>query len=245
MRRTDHSLLVGEGASSFAAMLGFKQEDLVTPAAREAWLTWKATLSNRDAWLSPNEIASDFGRAKWAGREEGSSETEAGAPAPNQSGGAPKVPFTFGTIYLGGLDAAGDLCAVTSTSGLSYKIPGRVGDTPVVGGGIYVDNAVGTAGATGRGEAVLQSCGGFYAVTRMEAGDTPAQACLASLKRIVDRTREPRLLDSKGRPTFNVTMYAVRKDGLVGAASIHEGYEYVCFEGSRVDIKRAEFLFAK
>ncbi len=245
MRRTDHSLLVGEGACRFAQMMGFKNEELLTPAGRQAWLEWKANLSTRDAWLAEGEDASDYGRARWAGRAEASTEEEAGAPKPNQSGGVPREPFTFGTIYMGGVDEAGDLCALTSTSGLSYKIAGRVGDTPVVGGGLYVDNQVGTAGATGRGEAVMQSCGSFYAVSRMEAGDSPEQACLAALKKIVDKTRQKRLLDAQGNLTFNVTMYAIRKDGAIGAASIHPGYEFVVFDGQNVTVRMAASLYSK
>ena len=252
MRRTDHSLLVGEGACRFAQMMGFRHEELLTPAGRQAWLEWKANLSPRDAWLAEGEGASDYGRALWAGRGAGSAseseQAESGAPksglGPNQSGGLPREPFTFGTIYLGGIDEAGDLCALTSTSGLSYKIAGRVGDTPVVGGGLYVDNEVGTAGATGRGEAVMQSCGSFYAVSRMEAGDSPEQACMAALKKIVDRTRQKRLRDEQGKLTFNVTMYAIRKDGAIGAASIHPGYEFVVFDGETVSVKVAASLYS-
>jgi N4-(beta-N-acetylglucosaminyl)-L-asparaginase len=143
---------------------------------------------------------------------------------------------------MGGLDLSGDLSALTSTSGLSYKISGRVGDTPIIGGGIYVDNAVGSAGATGRGEAVMQSCGGFHAVSRMESGDTPEAACLHVLRLIAERA-ESRLRDAQGRPTFNVTMYAIRKDGLLGAASIHPGYEFTCFDGTTVRTLKASSVY--
>ncbi|MFN9975689.1 MAG: isoaspartyl peptidase/L-asparaginase, partial [Phycisphaerae bacterium] len=108
----------------------------------------------------------------------------------------------------------------------SYKLAGRVGDTACVGAGCYTDNAVGSAGATGRGEAVMQSCGAFAIVDAMAAGLSPTDACLKVLKRIADNTKEKRLLDAKGRPGFNVTLYAVRKDGKYGSASMHEGYEF-------------------
>lgn len=251
MTRTDHTLLVGEGATRFAHMLGFPAEELLTPKGRQAWLDWKANLSPRDGWLAPGERASDFGRAKWAGKEGGPTESEAGhpsaasipsTPSPNTSNAAPDIPFTYGTIYMGGLDLSGDLSALTSTSGLSYKIAGRVGDTPIIGGGIYVNNNIGSAGATGRGEAVMQSCGGFHAVMRMESGDTPEQACLHVLRTIAERA-EPRLRDAKGRPSFNVTMYAIRKDGLIGAASIHPGYEYTCFDGAAVRKVKAASVY--
>ncbi len=237
LRRTDHTLLVGTGADKFARLVGFPEEDLLTPKSREAWLSWKAQLSERDAWLSDTDRATDFGTALWAGKAEGSA---SGGPE-----GAPRAPFTFGTIHTSGLDDEGNLFAVTSTSGLSYKLAGRVGDTPVAGAGLYVDNAVGSAGATGRGEAVLQNCGGYAAVAQMDSGKTPEEACLAVLKKIVDRTREKRLLDAKGRPNFNVTMYALRKDGLTGSASIHEGYQHVVQRGTHGVLRDSAFLFAK
>jgi len=237
LARTDHALLVGTGADKFARLVGFFEENLLTPKSREAWLAWKAQLSERDAWLSDTDRATDFGTALWAGKAEGGRGV---GPA-----GAPTVPFTFGTIHTSGLDAEGNLFAVTSTSGLSYKLAGRVGDTPIAGAGLYVDNAVGSAGATGRGEAVLQSCGGFAAVAQMDSGKTPEEACLAVLKKIVERTREKRLLNSKGRPNFNVTMYALRKDGLTGSASIHEGYQHAVQREAHGELRPSAFLFAK
>ncbi len=228
MRRTDHSLLVGEGALKFARLLGFKEEDLVTPRAREAYLTWKSELSERDAWVSRKDSASEFGVARWAGRAGGGSPE--GVPGPGRAGQASApatAPHTYGTIHVSGVDAAGDLWSVTSTSGLSYKLAGRAGDSPIVGAGLYTDNAVGSAGATGRGEAVMQVCGAHAVVTAMENGLSPEEACLHVLKRIADRTREKRLLDEKGRPRFNVTLYALRKDGVTGCASMHEGYEHI------------------
>lgn len=248
MRRTDHSLLVGEGATRFARLLGFPEENLLTEKAREAWLAWKAHLSERDAWVSQDEARSDFGRARWAGMTGNTptgSEPANPLPRPGESGGRPRVPFTFGTIHVSGLDAGGNLAAATSTSGLSYKIAGRVGDSGVVGAGTYCDNQVGSAGATGRGEAVLQSCGAFAVVERMRAGATPEEACLTVLERIAGCTRETRLLDASGRPTFNVTLYAVRRDGLAGAASMHAGYEYVVHSNGATRRLPAACLFAR
>lgn len=255
LRRTDHTLLVGEGAARFARALGFPEEQLLTDKARRAWLDWKATLSTRDGWLSAEELAGDagstFGQALWAGNVDPSknvavpSTTPSSTPAPGNSSTAPKVPFTYGTIHLSALDASGNLASITSTSGLSYKIAGRVGDTPIVGAGLYTDNAVGSAGATGRGEAVMQVCGASLVVSRMEAGDTPEAACLFTLKRIADRTRERRHLTAKGIPNFNVTLYALRKDGLTGSASMHQGYEHVVHADGAAQTHPCAFLFAK
>lgn len=245
LRRTDHTLLVGEGALRFARQVGYPEEDLLTTKARDAWLAWKAGLSTRDAWLSPDETASEFGRSRWAGHRD--NPTPGGPPAtprPGESGGSPSVPFTFGTVHLSGLDTNGDLFACTSTSGLSYKIPGRAGDSPVVGAGLYVENDVGSAGCTGRGEAALQSAAAFHTVLGMERGLSPVEAALETLRRIARNTREPRLLDAKGRPGFNVTVYALRKDGQVGAASMHPGYTYMKGVGGQPALEPCAVLFA-
>lgn len=245
LRRTDHALLVGEGALKFARALGFPEEQLLTDKARAAWLDWKANLSPRDGWLAPGERASDFGKARWAGNTDPSANQAVAPPAPGVSNRAPGVPFTYGTIHVSAIDPAGDLASVTSTSGLSYKIAGRVGDTPLVGAGLYTDNAVGSAGATGRGEATMQSCAAFAAVERMGRGMTPVEACQDVLRSIARHTREPRLLDERGLPTFNVTMYAVRKDGLVGSASMHQGYEHVVLDERGARLEPSAYVFPK
>lgn len=249
LRRTDHALLVGDGANRFARQCGFQEEDLLTPKARDAWLAWKAELSNRDGWISPTESASDFGKARWAGHVEnptpGGPPISSGTPRPGDSAGTPKAPFTFGTIHVSARDRHGDLCAATSTSGLSYKIPGRAGDSPIVGGGIFTDNGVGSAGCTGRGEAALQNCAAFSAVQHMESGLMPREACLAVLKRIAARTRETRLRRPDGAPAFNVTIYALRADGEAAAASMHEGYTYILQRGRETRVEPCAWLFEK
>lgn len=233
LRRTDHALLVGEGAARFARQCGFTEEDLVTPAARRAWLDWKASLSAHDAWIGPESGTSTgtYGEARTAGHSGG---------IPTQ---APRVPFTYGTIHVSGLDARGDLYACTSTSGLSYKIPGRVGDSPLPGCGLFTDNEVGAAGATGRGEASMQHCAAFDVVRHMERGLAPDQACLEVLRGIARRTRETRLLDAAHKPRFNLTLYALRRDGEAGAAAMHPGYTYVAGRGAEVEVRPAISLF--
>jgi len=207
LKRTDHVLIVGDGARRFAVAHGFLEQDLLTNGAREAWLRWKRNLNDRDDWLDDGQSDFDTGADK-------------GADAGTRGGASSRIPFTYGTIHCSAVTDGGDLAGCTSTSGLSYKIPGRVGDSPIVGAGMYTDNDVGSAGATGRGEAVIQSCGAFSVVEHMARGLGPTEACLAVLKRIADRTKQKRLLDERGRPNFNVTLYAVRKDGAYGSASI-------------------------
>jgi N4-(beta-N-acetylglucosaminyl)-L-asparaginase len=250
LRRTDHTLLVGEGAAKFARALGFPEENLLTDKARRAWLDWKASLSTKDGWLSPEELegaASGFGHSLWAGNVDPSKNqpTPVAQPVPGDGKTAAKVPFTYGTIHLSCLTAGGELASVTSTSGLSYKIAGRVGDTPIVGAGLYTDNAVGSAGATGRGEATMQACAAHSVVLHMDRGDTPEEACVRVLKSIAERTREKRLLDERGRPVFNVTLYALRKDGMTGSASMHEGYEHVVWSGGKAEVRKSGWLFGK
>ncbi|HED53639.1 MAG TPA: hypothetical protein ENJ00_05495, partial [Phycisphaerales bacterium] len=219
LRRTDHVMLVGAGAKAFALALGFPEENLLTERARQAWLRWKASHGPNDDWLNPEQM-------DWEFDEDGHGRYVADAGVD-----ASPIPHTTGTIHCSALNAEGEISACTTTSGLSYKIPGRVGDSPIIGAGMYVDNAIGSAGATGRGEAVIQSCGSFLAVQFMDNGMGPTEACLAVLKRIADRTKQHRLLDGKGRPNYQVTMYAMRKDGAYGSACMRPGGSFAVCTG--------------
>ena len=214
MTRTDHVLLAGEGALRFALAQGFTPENLLTEKAREAWLKWKSGLSTDDDWLSPEE--SD---AKLRAR-------------------------SGGTITCLALNEEGDLSGVTSTSGLPFKLPGRVGDSPLIGSGLYVDNDVGAAGATGRGEAVIIAGASRIVVENMRRGMTPEEAIRDVLARIVRQTIEPRLRDAKGRPNFNVTLYALRKDGSYASGSIWKGKKFSVHDGKANRLEESFFLFA-
>lgn len=135
-------------------------------------------------------------------------------------GGQPENPnFHYGTITCMALTAGGDLGGCTSTSGLSFKMPGRVGDSANIGAGLYVDNAVGACGSTGRGEANVLNCSSFLVVELMRRGATPEEACRQALQGVAQRT-EQRLRDAEGRPAYGLKLYAIRKDGLVGGASL-------------------------
>lgn len=197
MRYTDHCLLVGEGALRFARAHGFVEQELLTEEARKIWLHWKSTNSDTDDWLpgDPKELPPDA-----------------------------KAMFGItGTINCDAVDADGNLAGVTTTSGLAFKIPGRVGDTPIIGAGLFVDNAVGAAGSTGRGEANIVTAGSHTVVEGLRQGKHPTDACLMACQRIVDATKVKRLLRADGRPDFNVKFYAVDKQGRYGGASIYEG----------------------
>lgn len=219
MRRTDHVLLVGEGALRFARAHGFKEHDLLADRARRSWLKWKENLSKEDDWVSPAEADDRAGKKK--------------EPEPRPGG----------TIHVSAINEKGDLGACTSTSGLSYKIPGRVGDSPLIGCGLYTDNDHGSAGSTGRGEAVILSNGSAYIVHLMAQGMAPKDACLAACKRIARLTRVKRLLDSDGRPNFNVAFYAVNKKGVTGAATIHGGGRYAVMTENGPEVRSAAQLF--
>lgn len=143
---------------------------------------------------------------------------------------------TTGTINMCAVDARGDIGSVTTTSGLAWKIPGRIGDSPIVGAGQYCDNTVGAAGATGRGEAAIKACGAFLVVEFMRGGMTPTEACLEALRRSVAQT-EDRLLDDEGRPLYGLNYYAVHKDGRFGAATMYEGGQFAVAneDGARLE----------
>lgn len=185
MERTDHMLLVGHHAQRFAIMHGFKVENLLTEKARLIWLRWKENLSDQDDWL-PAPEGVDYNK---------------GRPT--------------GTINVFGLDEKGDLAGITTTSGLGFKIPGRVGDSPIIGAGLYVDNEVGAAGATGRGEEVIRTCGSFFVVEEMRRGKSPTEACKAACERIVAINKRNGV-----EIDFNDKFIAMNKNGEVGCYSI-------------------------
>jgi N4-(beta-N-acetylglucosaminyl)-L-asparaginase len=160
MERTDHVMLVGEDALEFARTWGFKEHNLLTEKAREVWLEWKERRSERDDWGPPEHLRKV--KKDGPGSDEDKNED-------NER--------LLGTTNVLAIDKNGDIAGVTTTSGLAFKIPGRVGDSPIIGAGLYVDNEVGAAAATGRGEDVIKSCSSFYMVMRMKEGRTPQQAC--------------------------------------------------------------------
>ena len=155
-----------------------------------------------------------------------------------------KIRFTSGTINMNAVNAAGDIASCTTTSGYSWKIPGRIGDSPIIGAGQYCDNTVGAAGATGRGEACIKVCGAFSVVEQLRAGVAPEQACLRVLERVVAMT-EKRLLDDKGRPRFGLQFYAVTKDGRTGGATLYEGAEYAVADDKGARLEKCAFLYGK
>jgi len=196
MEETDHHLIVGLDAQRFARTMGFKiEDDLNTDRSRRAWLEWKRR-SDPLHYLDPK-------KKQLALRKIDLEMMAEGWVDPNHF---------YGTINCNGVNANGDVCGVTTTSGLAWKIPGRVGDSPILGAGLYVDGEVGAAGSTGRGEANLYSLASFLIVEGMRRGLHPKDAGMEALKRIKANT-VPRLLNKRGDPSFNINFYILNRKG--------------------------------
>ena len=227
MDYTDHHLLVGDGARQFARNLGFTVEaDLNTSNSRQLWLEWKRRV-DPEHYLDPKGA----GRKAMPKHEKdpGPNEMawESRALAAGQSmvrDGLIREGSFWGTINCDGIGPTGDICGVTTTSGLAWKIPGRTGDSPILGAGLYVDNEVGAAGSTGRGEANLYNLSSFLIVEGMRRGLSPKDAGMDALKRIKGNTIEKRLLNAKGNPNFNIRFFVLNKRGeYAGVAMYHAG----------------------
>ncbi len=212
---TDHHLLVDEGAQRFARNMGFIiEDDLNTPDSRALWLEWKRRTDSRH-YPDPESRAE-------AGYRVGREMVAEGRIDPEHY---------YGTINCNGINASGDICGVTTTSGLAWKIPGRVGDSPILGAGLYVDNDVGAAGSTGRGEANLYSLASFLIVEFMRQGMTPKDAGMAALTRIASYQVDSRLLNEDGQPDFNVNFYVLDRAGNHAGVALYGGRNYaVCDE---------------
>ena len=227
MDHTDHIMLVGAGAKKFALEMGFKEQNLLTEKSRQDWLRWKACLNPTDSWL---DARSD-------------------SLLPPSTASIPfdhplHVKFTTGTINMNAVNAAGDMSSVTTTSGMSWKVPGRVGDSPIIGAGQYCDNTIGAAGSTGRGEANIKTCGAFLIVEFMRQGLSPDDACMKTIDRVIAMT-ERRLLDSQGRPLFDLQFYALARDGRFGSATAYEGARFAVADAQGARLLPMRFKFSQ
>ena len=215
MENTDHHLLVGAGAQEFARNMGFKiEDDLNTEHSRKLWLEWKRR-TDPSHYLDPARRAEVWRREglKMVGE------------------GLIREEHFYGTINCDAVNSKGEVCGVTTTSGLAWKIPGRVGDSPILGAGLYVDGAVGAAGSTGRGEANLFNLCSFLIVEEMRRGRHPKDAGLEALRRIKANTVEKRLLNKEGNPAFGINFYVLNRRGEHAGVTMYEGARYaVCTE---------------
>ena len=226
MEQTDHHLLVGHDAQTFARQLGFQIEaDLNTDHSRKLWLEWKRRL-DADHWLDPKQQSR-------RGFEVGLQMVREGLIDPEHY---------YGTINCNGLNTKGEICGVTTTSGLAWKIPGRVGDSPILGAGLYVDGQIGAAGSTGRGEANLYGLSSFLIVEMMRRGMKPKDAGMEALRRIQSNTVRKSLLNGRGLPNFNVSFYVLNALGDYSGVSLYGSTFAVCdAKGPRIEPTEALF----
>jgi N4-(beta-N-acetylglucosaminyl)-L-asparaginase len=243
MDYTDHLMLVGAGARRFAIEMGFTPQNLLTEKSRQDWLRWRANLNPGDAWLDRTDDAKIAGPPR----------TSLRMPAFRQDGDVRDdhifvdergIPHTYGTINMNALTASGDLGSVTTTSGMSWKIPGRVGDSPIIGAGQYCDNEVGAAGSTGRGEANIKVCGAFLAVELMRNGLSPEAALMKVMERVIAMT-ERRLMSANGRPFFDLDFYAINKKGEFAGACCYEGSRFAVCDGQGARFVTSAYLYKR
>jgi N4-(beta-N-acetylglucosaminyl)-L-asparaginase len=198
LEKTDHHLIVGRDAQTFARNMGFEiLPDLNTPESRKQWLEWKQRVDPTRYIKEPEARAA----------------AERDVLLGMVADGLIDENHIYGTINCNGVSAKGEVCGVTTTSGLAWKIPGRLGDSPILGAGLYVDGEVGAAGSTGRGEANLFNLCSFLIVEEMRRGAHPKDAGLTALKRIKANTIEKRLLNDRGEPNFGITFYVLNRKG--------------------------------
>ena len=204
MEKTPHVLLVGDGALQFAIEQGFPREELLTRESRKAWQEWLKTANYKPA---------------------ANSEVKTYESAPSKMRGDAKNHDTLGMLAI---DARGNLSGACTTSGMAWKLHGRVGDSPIIGAGLYVDNDVGGATSTGVGEEVIRNCGSFLVVEMMRQGHSPEDACRAAVERILKR--RPELAKDT-----QVGFLAINKRGDVGAWAIQKGFSYAVCDGKKHD----------
>src|SRR5918993_374931 len=230
MDYTDHHVIVGRDAQEFARNMGFKiEDDLNTEQSRKTWLEWKRR-TDPSRYLDPvkrEAMLNDVVRQMVA---EGLVDEQ----------------HVYGTINCDGINAKGEICGVTTTSGLAWKIPGRLGDSPILGAGLYVDGDIGAAGSTGRGEANLFNLASFLIVEEMRRGAHPKDAGMEVLTRIKNNTIEKRLLNSRGLPNFGISFYILNAKGEYAGVTMYEGGSFAfCNENGPQTLKAESLLQGK
>ena len=248
MEETDHVMLVGEGAWRFAKAYGFREENLLTEKSRLAWLAWKRGL--RDSG----------GHNNWTDGLDAPPSKKLGAWLRDQFPHADEQMLAWawevaihpptGTINCLALNAKGEMSGVTTTSGLAWKIPGRVGDSPIIGAGLFVDPDVGAAGSTGRGEENIRVAGAHTIVENLRHGMPPKEACLECLKRISRNYSD----DPARLAKFDINFYALRKDGVYAGASLWNGRarqgtarptQFAVNDGARGRLETCAYLYER
>jgi N4-(beta-N-acetylglucosaminyl)-L-asparaginase len=227
MDLTDHHLIVGEGATEFARRLGFEVlPDLNTENSRRAWLEWKRRTDSLH-YLKPADRDIEIRKISLDVMRQFGFDTA----------------HYYGTINCNGINAKGEICGVTTTSGMAWKIPGRAGDSPILGAGLYVDGDVGAAGSTGRGEANLYNLCSFFIVENMRRGMHPKDAGMEALKRVRANTVEKRLLTPERQPNFQLNFYVINARGEYASVSMYPSDYAVCTEKGP-QVLRTESVFS-
>jgi N4-(beta-N-acetylglucosaminyl)-L-asparaginase len=228
IEHTGHVMLVGEGAERFAVAVGFPRENLLTDRSRKTWLLWKEYHSTQDWWgpglSSPNlrlpELAPQSGLWEERVRRLGERATQLGIEPEYRRAAVHSVLFPpTGTIHCSALNERGEISGVTTTSGLAYKLPGRCGDSPIIGAGCYTDQDVGSAGAKGSGEENIRVAGAHTIVENMRRGMSPLEAGMDALKRVVRNYNN----DMNRLKFVDMRYYILRKDGAYAGVSLWEG----------------------
>jgi N4-(beta-N-acetylglucosaminyl)-L-asparaginase len=236
MEKTNHVMIVGDGARRFGVAEGFEEMNLLTEESRLAWLAWKAS--------------SSFNWRPGIDSPEWKEHMAALLDTPEKRALQPWIESVIahpptGTIPCMAVNEKGEISATTTTSGLAWKIPGRVGDSPIIGAGCCVDNEVGAAGSTGKGEENIKISGGHTIIEMMRKGMPPTDACLEALHRIARNYKN----DKKKLKTFHIFFYALNKDGLHGAASLWNNLydkrpaQYAVHDGAQARLVRCTPLF--
>jgi len=218
LERTDHCILVGHDAYRFARSYGHEHVDLLTEPSRKKWIEWREGLNKNDDHLAPPP------KLPFQDPPQHSFVPLERSPKVASRSDWLRTRMT-GTIHCSGLARDGALACTTTTSGLSWKIPGRIGDSPIIGAGLYCDQEAGSAGSTGRGEANILANGSFAIVELMRQGAAPRDAAMEVLRRVTRQTQrqsryQPELVDAKGLPSFNLHYYVLGLDGTIAGVSL-------------------------
>eukprot|EP01132_Coremiostelium_polycephalum_P020892 gene20892-24827_t len=205
MEKTPHVMLVGDGALQFALEQGFKKQDLLTPESKKAWIEWLKTAKYEPVMNIENKTYQNAAPTKLPGNQ-----------------------YNHDTIGMLALDAKGNISGACTTSGMAYKLHGRVGDSPIIGAGLYVDNEVGGATSTGVGEEVIRNVGSFLVVELMRQGMGPEEACKEAVMRII--RKKPDIAKN-----IQVGFLALNKKGEYGAYAIQKGFSYAVCNDAKQD----------
>jgi N4-(beta-N-acetylglucosaminyl)-L-asparaginase len=221
MEQTSRVLLAGEGALKFARANGFPEENLLTERARRMWLYWKRNRSTHDDW---RPAAADE------------------LPPADREWFEKHFPHLGGTVHCSALSSSGDLASVTSTSGHAFKLPGRVGDSPILGAGLYVDNEVGSCGSIGHGESNLENLSSFLAVELMRDGLSPEEAGLEVLRRVAKNAHSDQR-DDAGHPRLHLQLFLLRRDGAHAGVCLRGKHQYAVADSNGARLADSMPLF--